>query len=274
MLILRLRTVLSETSGGISSLHRPFLAISSLLAIAAGLAMYWCLTDLAAQPPLAGFMAICMSFVLGASCLLLASLDVAVTLQRQTQAENAYLLGRQGRLFDQANYDGLTGLPNRRLIEDRCRFAVQRARRNKRSFAFFTVSLPEFEGNELEGTTVDHDRQLLAMSERLTNAVRKSDTVVRMGKGQFVLIVESIQNPIELLSVSEKLLVAIGAVGPAIYGEGNQLGLALYPNDGENSDTLAAVAERTICHRRTLKDMLSNKTPFEWGEFWATNNNW
>jgi diguanylate cyclase (GGDEF)-like protein len=278
MHILHLRTFLSDKTGVIDRQHRNILVTGAALAIATGVLAYGWLAGLLVQPVLASFMATCMAFFLAGACLLITSLDIAFKLQKQAEAENAYLLGLQGKLFDKANYDGLTGLPNRRLIDDRFRLAVQRARRNRRSFAFYTVKLSQFDRLEPGDMMADQDNQLLAIAGKLSDAVRKSDTVVRLGKGDFVLIVESIRDPLVLLAVTEKILTSIGQGGQLVReGDGpcpNTLGLAIFPNDGDECAQLAEVAQRTICDRRTLKGLLAKMNSYEWGDFWATNENW
>src|SRR5919205_2393944 len=99
----------------------------------------------------------------------------------------------QVQLEHQANYDALTGLPNRTLLHDRLRQAVQ-AQRSRRHIAVVFMDLDHFKFvNDSLGHSVG-DKLLKAMADRLRLMLREGDTVARLGGDEFVLILNDQSN--------------------------------------------------------------------------------
>ena len=166
------------------------------------------------------------------------------------QAEIADLQGREQRLKVQAHHDGLTGLANRFLLTDRFQFTVERAKRSGHSFALLMVDLNDFKAINDHHGHVAGDEVLVITAQRLLGAVRASDTVARIGGDEFVLIIESIEDPLEMRRIGEKLFDMLNdpiTLNTGVVEKlGASIGLALYPNDGDSLNDLLHVADQAM----------------------------
>jgi diguanylate cyclase (GGDEF)-like protein len=154
----------------------------------------------------------------------------------------------EARLEYQANYDALTGLPNRRRLQDRLQQALITAERHHHQVTVAFIDLDQFKFvNDSVGHDVG-DRVLQAIATRLQACIRGGDTVARHGGDEFVLVIEysdesviSLMMPRLLESVSVPLLI-----------EGNtfeitcSIGFSVYPNDGTNAATLMKHADTAM----------------------------
>jgi len=145
-----------------------------------------------------------------------------------------------------AYHDALTGLPNRRLFDDRLNLALAHAHRNQGKLAVLLFDLDNFKDvNDTLGHGVG-DQLLQAVSERLSSLLRKGDTVARMGGDEFMLLLPEIAGGEGAAEVAQKILEAIRK--PYVC-DGHDLhvttsiGIALYPEDGEDGETLTKNAD-------------------------------
>ena len=145
-----------------------------------------------------------------------------------------------------AYHDTLTGLPNRRLFNDRLNMAMAHAQRNRQKLAVMLFDLDHFkEVNDTLGHSVG-DRLLQAVSERLTSLLRKGDTVARMGGDEFMLLLPEITQVEGVAEVAQKILEAFRE--PYVFDDHElhvttSIGIALYPDAGEDEDTLMKNAD-------------------------------
>ena len=112
----------------------------------------------------------------------------------------------QERLRYLANYDSLTGLPNRALLQDRLEQAMMDATRRQRKVAVMFVDLDRFKNIN---DTLGHDAgdSLLKMAaERLTHSVRANDTVARLGGDEFMVVLKDLSEVDDVLLVANKIL--------------------------------------------------------------------
>jgi len=149
----------------------------------------------------------------------------------------------------QAYHDALTGLPNRLLLEDRLSQALVHAQRHGRPLAVMFLDLDHF---KLINDTLGHsvgDRLLRGVAERLRRGVRQDDTVARMGGDEFTLLYSELAQSDDAARMAEKLLEAFA---PPFLVDGHELyvtasiGVALYPNDGEDADILLRNADNAM----------------------------
>ena len=113
------------------------------------------------------------------------------------------------RIEHMALHDGLTGLPNRLLLQDRADQTLARAKRYSTSFALVLMDLDRFKQiNDTLGHAIG-DEVLKVVAQRLTHAVRTSDTVVRMGGDEFALLLPDILHPDQAIEVGQKILAAM-----------------------------------------------------------------
>ena len=109
----------------------------------------------------------------------------------------------------QALHDPLTHLPNRLLLMDRARQALARLHRSNGVVAMLFIDLDKFKAiNDNLGHSVG-DRLLVAISERLADLMRDSDTVARLGGDEFVILAEDIENDAEARALAERVIDAL-----------------------------------------------------------------
>src|SRR5689334_12801704 len=154
----------------------------------------------------------------------------------------------QEQLEHQANYDALTGLPNRNLLLDRLRQAVH-SQRQVRSIAVVFIDLDHFKFvNDSLGHNAG-DKLLQKMAERLRAAVRDGDTVSRLGGDEFILILNDQHNEDIIFRAMQRIA---GKVNEPITIDGRELivtcsaGISLYPQDGTDVDTLLKNADAAM----------------------------
>jgi diguanylate cyclase (GGDEF)-like protein/PAS domain S-box-containing protein len=149
-------------------------------------------------------------------------------------------------LNDIATHDFLTGLPNRLLLQDRLNVALAGARRNRTKLAVMMLDLDRFKVvNDTFGHSLG-DKVLRAAGERLVALVRKSDTVARVGGDEFLVLLPKIADIDDTIKVSHKILGAFRK--PFVLNDHKirittSVGIAVYPNDGEDSETLLRNAD-------------------------------
>ena len=147
-----------------------------------------------------------------------------------------------------AHYDPLTGLPNRSLLHDRSRGALSHARRNGEPVALMFLDLDHFKNiNDSLGHSVG-DEVLLALAYRLKAVVREQDTVARLGGDEFVLLLPDTDAK-GAANVADKLLQT--ALRPIQVGQHEltvtpSIGIALYPKDGTDLDSLSRSADAAM----------------------------
>ncbi|MRR52088.1 MAG: sensor domain-containing diguanylate cyclase, partial [Rhodocyclaceae bacterium] len=148
-----------------------------------------------------------------------------------------------------AQFDYLTDLPNRVLLYDRLNQIYANARRHQRRFAVLFLDLDHFKPiNDNHGHAIG-DEVLKQVAQRLRDNVRASDTVARNGGDEFVIAAPEIKSPEEVAKLGEKLLEVIGApylVNNLALFVTPSIGISLYPDDGEDIDTLMRVADHAM----------------------------
>ena len=157
---------------------------------------------------------------------------------------------RQQQLEVQAHHDPLTGLANRKLLEDRFQCAVERAKRSGDSFALLMIDLDGFKAvNDTYGHLAG-DKVLVTLSQRLSACLRTCDTAARMGGDEFVVILESIHDTSEVAHIARKLVRAlyenVQMPNQGTVNMGASIGMALYPQDGLDLPGMLAIADQAM----------------------------
>ncbi len=148
-----------------------------------------------------------------------------------------------------ANYDALTNLPNRILLNDRVESAIATAKRNKSKLGILFIDLDRFKNvNDTMGHHVG-DILLQAVAARLQTCVRESDTVARLGGDEFVILLSNINDEKDADLVAQKIIDLIGK--PFILGEyqaniGASIGGSIYPIHGADRVTLLKNADTAM----------------------------
>jgi diguanylate cyclase (GGDEF)-like protein len=160
--------------------------------------------------------------------------------------ETMAMAERMARL---AQYDALTDLPNRVLLQDRAAHALALARRESRSLAVMYLDLDGFKQvNDRLGHDAG-DQLLVLFARRLVAAMRQSDTVCRQGGDEFVLLLPGLDGRRQLSAVAGKVL-AVCREPFVVRGEALQIGLsagiALFPEHGATYEELARHADTAM----------------------------
>jgi len=160
---------------------------------------------------------------------------------------------REERVRHLAHHDALTDLPNRVLLTDRITQAVSLAERNRTRVAVMFLDLDRFKTvNDSLGHSVG-DKLLQEVSSRLRLCMRTSDTVSRLGGDEFVILMPDMAYPGDIAVAAQKVL---DAVSRPYNIDGHELvstpsvGIAVYPGDGADVDTLLRNADAAMYHAK------------------------
>jgi diguanylate cyclase (GGDEF)-like protein/PAS domain S-box-containing protein len=148
-----------------------------------------------------------------------------------------------------AQFDTLTGLPNRNLFRDRLAQAVSRAHREGWITGVAFIDLDRFkEINDTLGHAAG-DEVLKAAAGRLRACLREGDTLARLGGDEFTAILEGLKSADAVARVAQKMM---GALAAPMSAQGREvfvnasIGFALYPDDGTDADTLLKHADTAM----------------------------
>lgn len=173
---------------------------------------------------------------------------------RRLEEANRLLQQSHEQLQHQANHDVLTGLANRKLLNQRLQEASARVDRHGGHFAMAVVDLNGFKPiNDTLGHAIG-DRVLVELAQRLQATARRTDTVARVGGDEFVLLLEDLP-PDEREAIRHKLLACCHPPvemedGPAIPLS-ISVGIAIYPNDTHDLEALFTLADNAMYQDKT-----------------------
>ena len=166
-----------------------------------------------------------------------------ITAQKMAEEELRYL----------ANYDSLTGLPNRALLMDRILHAMEQSRREKKSLALCFIDLDKFKQvNDSLGHDIG-DLLLKEVARRLGLSLRERDTVARLGGDEFVVLLEGYRRGENVSMVARKMLSVVSEpmqLGPHTVGVSPSIGIALYPDDALTAQELLKHADVAMYHAK------------------------
>lgn len=154
----------------------------------------------------------------------------------------------EARIEQLAHYDLLTGLPNRIMLAERFKLVLSQAQRNNEQMALMFLDLDRFKNiNDTLGHALG-DQLLKEVTRRLTHALREEDTVSRLGGDEFVVILPDCDAE-GAASVVSKLIEVISQ--PCLLDHHEliitpSIGIAIYPHDGEDFDTLSKMADTAM----------------------------
>lgn len=155
----------------------------------------------------------------------------------------------QAKLHRQANYDTLTGLPNRMMALDRIEQEIHRTHRTGQRFALFFIDLDNFKSvNDSMGHAVG-DQLLVATGDRLRAALREADTVARLGGDEFLILAPEVTSDLEVEQIAERLIRSISA--PQVLNGRKvvarcSVGIAFFPENGDSVEALMANADNAM----------------------------
>lgn len=148
-----------------------------------------------------------------------------------------------------AFYDGLTGLPNRNLLNDRLARAIAGARRRCGVFALLYIDVDHFkEINDTQGHDAG-DALLRQLAARLSESLRAADTVARWGGDEFVVMLDGVASPQAVTRIIRKLFSVCGEpydLGGSARTVTLSIGASLFPRDGHDIPTLLKRADQAM----------------------------
>jgi diguanylate cyclase (GGDEF)-like protein len=199
--------------------------------------------------------ALLLTLSFGIAALVLALLLAWHTLRKiglksqQVSEQMMELQQSRAALHEEATHDPLTGLANRRLFYDRLQQGIRRAHRYKSRLCILYVDLDRFKDiNDRHGHHVG-DAVLIEVARRLKDCVRDSDTVARLGGDEFVVLLEEVQGRHDCTGAAFKVetsLTQAARLGDIHLDLDASIGLAVYPDDGEDEDALIRAADAAM----------------------------
>ncbi len=148
-----------------------------------------------------------------------------------------------------AFFDSLTDLPNRILFKDRLRQSMVKAHRDKEPLDLLFIDLDDF---KVVNDSLGHDagdRLLREAARRIEASIREADTICRLGGDEFTAILSGCWDELDILQVCDKIIAALNA--PFIVHDnpvhiGASIGIARYPSDGDDPDSLTKNADAAM----------------------------
>ena len=152
-------------------------------------------------------------------------------------------------VWQQANFDALTGLPNRRMLRDRLEQDIKKSRRESLQLAILFIDLDHFkEVNDTLGHNKG-DLLLIEAARRIRACVRESDTVARMGGDEFTVVLPELLDAGSL----ERIIQGILSAMTAVFQLGNEqvfvsasIGITMYPEDATEVESLFKNADQAL----------------------------
>ncbi|MBD9392368.1 diguanylate cyclase domain-containing protein [Acidovorax sp. ACV01] len=170
-------------------------------------------------------------------------------MEQQISRQMTELNASRDAMAHLAHHDALTGLPNRRMFEQRLAQALELSRRSGRDCALLFVDLDDFKAvNDERGHAVG-DLVLQAVARTIVGAVRQADTVARLAGDEFTVLCENVDSEDAALQIAAKLELAFEA---PLQIEGQPLpmrasiGVSLFPRDAQDAHTLLASADAAM----------------------------
>jgi diguanylate cyclase (GGDEF)-like protein/PAS domain S-box-containing protein len=167
--------------------------------------------------------------------------------------DNTERVRQAEQLAYQAGHDQLTDLPNRALLDERLRAGIARADRFGRKLGVIYLDLDQFKPvNDRYGHETG-DRLLQAVARRLGETMRRSDTVSRIGGDEFIICLEQLKQGQDALNAARKIAASLEAPFQ-VFGRELQvsasIGIAIYPDDARQAETLLRLADQAMYRAR------------------------
>lgn len=155
-----------------------------------------------------------------------------------------------------AEFDPLTELPNRILLLDRLTHAIAIAKRNKTHLALLFLDLDKFKGINDSLGHLAGDQVLKRVAWCLTSSVRETDTVSRYGGDEFLILLTDVAQASDAALIADKVLSALAtpcAVADVAMCLTASIGISIYPDHGEDTDTLILHADTAMYQAKKSK---------------------
>ncbi len=182
-----------------------------------------------------------------------AVLGWVVILRRRVEQQTRVIRESEERFRHLAQHDSLTGLPTRTLLHDRLQSALDRANRFHTKVALLMLDLDNFKGvNDVFGHAAG-DLTLCATAERVSQTVRRIDTVARMGGDEFVVLLCDLQEDKEAAEIAAKIVVAMSLpirIGQRDLEISVSIGVCTVPHGSVDPDQILKGADKAMYHAK------------------------
>jgi diguanylate cyclase (GGDEF)-like protein len=177
------------------------------------------------------------------------STDELALLARAFNAMAEEVKHKQATLHRQANFDGLTGLPNRMMAFERLNHEINRAKRSGERFAVMFIDLDNFKNvNDSLGHAAG-DQLLIAVGSRVQACLRDVDSAARLGGDEFLVMLPNVSDEVAVERIAERLLQAVSEPqelrGRRVVAHCS-IGIALYPDNGDSVEALMANVDNAM----------------------------
>jgi diguanylate cyclase (GGDEF)-like protein/PAS domain S-box-containing protein len=176
-------------------------------------------------------------------------------LERAVTERTAELQEANARAQHLADHDALTGLPNRRLLEDRLKQALALSYRNRKQTAVMFIDLDRFKTiNDSLGHAVG-DVLLKEVAVRLVKQLRVGDTICRIGGDEFMVVLPEVKRSSHVAQVAQKIIEQLSQ--PVVVEEREltvtpSIGIAVFPDDGRDAEALIRNADAAMYHAKEM----------------------
>jgi diguanylate cyclase (GGDEF)-like protein len=161
----------------------------------------------------------------------------------------------QLQIWHQANFDHLTQLPNRHLLQNRLEQELEFADRSKLSIGILFIDLDNFKKvNDQSGHSLG-DKLLIEAATRISLCVRASDTTARFGGDEFVVIISDLKDIYSLEKTCQKILTELEkpfTIDGNLFYISASIGVSIYPNDCHNYEDLLSYADQAMYEAKKL----------------------
>ncbi len=157
-------------------------------------------------------------------------------------------------IVEQANFDSLTKLPNRRMFNDRVQQAIRKSNRTNQPFALLFIDLDRFKDiNDSLGHELG-DHLLKEASQRIISNVRETDTIARIGGDEFTVILPDFEDTINIDRIATNIIKSLSepfqlALEKAYISA--SIGISLFPSDAQDSASLLRHADQAMYRAKT-----------------------
>ncbi|GAP33786.1 putative bifunctional diguanylate cyclase/phosphodiesterase [Piscinibacter sakaiensis] len=178
-----------------------------------------------------------------------ASVDERGTLRVGVMVDISERKQAEALIWQQANFDALTGLPNRRMLRDRLEQAIRQCRRDGSRLAVLFVDLDHF---KQVNDTVGHakgDLLLVEAARRIVGCVREVDTVARFGGDEFTVVLGGLRDTLRAGEIAQHIVQALGQAydlaGETAFVSAS-VGITLHPDDAHDIEDLLKYADQAL----------------------------
>jgi diguanylate cyclase (GGDEF)-like protein len=180
------------------------------------------------------------------ACIALAWIFV---LRRQVEQQTEALRDSKERLRHLSEHDALTNLPNRILLNDRLRVALQRAQRFESCLGLLLVDVDGFKTVNDSLGHLAGDRVLCAVAGHLTGCVRATDTVARMGGDEFIVLLPDLRIAFEAEMIAAKIVASVSLpieIAQTQTAVTVSIGVTVYPDGGTDMESMLQAADLAL----------------------------